>query len=329
MAKDFSPIEKHIGDYFLNENTNLIPPELQEWIDESEENRLRFEAYRKIWNRIDKVYAVNTFDAKAAWRKTNKANCRNLAGQKRKIQIIYTVSGIAASILLLVSLASLYFTGRSSSPATAVEIETGYGNRSSIVLPDGTHVRLNANSKISYSYNAAAKIREVNFNGEGFFEVAKDKSPLVITTPDGLQIKVLGTTFNLSAYKDDETIETTLIEGAIEMDVSGDKLLLKPGETGMYDKTNNVLKPVDKTAAYAYGWLNDKIYMDNMPLSKLCEKLERMYDVNITLHNNIGEKIRYNGVIREENINDVLDALQKLSNIKYKIKGKNISLMPK
>jgi ferric-dicitrate binding protein FerR (iron transport regulator) len=140
-----------------------------------------------------------------------------------------------------------------------------------------------------------------------------------------MTVKVLGTKFNLSAYKDDETIEVTLVEGSLEMDASGRKMLLEPGETGTYDKIDSVLYQVDKTAAYACGWTNDKIYMNDMPLSALCKRLERMYDVHITLHG-VGETIRYNGVVAEESITDVLGALGKLSNIKYNMREKNINI---
>jgi ferric-dicitrate binding protein FerR (iron transport regulator) len=327
--KDTRPVKEYITAYFLQEDTTEISPELKEWLNEKVENRLEFEAYRKIWNEIRNIYIMKNFDAKAAWIKVNEANRRHAVLKKRRSRIIHTASGIAASVLLFVALSTSGFLRHTRLPVTAVEMETDNGSRSNMILPDGTHVRLNSGSKISYAFNQKEKIREVAFSGEGFFEVSKDENPFIITTSDELQLKVLGTTFNLSAYKGDETIETTLIEGTVEMGRNGHKLVLKPGETGSYDKTKNTLQQISKISSHTYGWINDKIYMDDMPLVELCKQLERMYDVNITLQGEIGEKIRYNGVVHEESIADVLDALQKLSKINYKMKGKNITINSK
>jgi ferric-dicitrate binding protein FerR (iron transport regulator) len=320
-------INQHIKDYFLDENVETIPRELQEWIDESHHNRKEFETYRKIWNEIRKIYAAKNFDAEFAWEKVNEINRRKLARQRRKSRIIHFASGAAASILLCVSLYFSDFFRDDVAPALAIEMETTRGSRSEVALPDGSTVKLNSGSKISYVYNSKEKIREIVFSGEGFFEVAKDKRPFVITTPEGLQIKVLGTTFNLSAYADEKTIETTLIEGAVEIRNADNRLTLAPGETVSYDKTKNTLQHIDKTGSYR--WLKSEIYMDNMSLGELCKRLERTCDVNITLQEGLGEKIHYNGTLREENIGDMLDNLQKLSKIKYRMKGKDIQITSK
>jgi ferric-dicitrate binding protein FerR (iron transport regulator) len=322
--KDTTNVNQYLKAYLLDENEETISPELQEWLDESDRNRREFEAYRKIWNKIRHIYVTKKFDAALAWENIDELNQSRLARRKRKSQIIRFTSGIAATILLCVL---LYFSGwiqNDAAPAMAIEMETARGSRSQISLPDGTNVSLNSGSKISYVFNSKEKRREIIFTGEGFFEVAKDKTPFVITTSDGLQIKVLGTTFNLTAYEDEETVETTLIEGSVEISNASNRLTLTPGETGSYDKKENTLQHIDKIGSNAYGWMNNVIYMDDMPLDELCRRLERTYDVNITLQKGLGEKIRYNGALHEESIGDMLNTLQKLSKIKYGVKGKDI-----
>jgi ferric-dicitrate binding protein FerR (iron transport regulator) len=320
---------EYIAAYLLEDKGAAIPSELKEWLDESDANRLKFEAYSRIWDETHNIYAMKNYDANAAWVKVNRANRRKAVLKERKTRMLYAVSGIAASLLLFVLFSVSGFFRPASSLVTAVEMETDYGSRSQLVLPDGSRVRLNAGSKISYDFNQKEEIREVTFTGEGFFEVSKSQTPFVITTSGSLQIEVLGTTFNLSAYTDDETIETTLIDGSVEIHSDAKRLLLKPGETGLYNKTTHTLQRTGKTTTHTYGWLNNKIYMNDMTLAALCKRLERMYDVQITLQDGIGETIRYNGVVAEGSITDVLDALRKLSNIKYNVKGKNINITSK
>jgi ferric-dicitrate binding protein FerR (iron transport regulator) len=327
--EDTNAVNQYIKAYFLDENTEVISCELQEWLDASNENLREFEAYRKIWNETRIVYATKNFDAEFAWRKINEINQYKLARQKRKSQIIYFASGIAASILLCISLYFFGFGRNNEATVAAVELETARGSRSQITLPDGSYVKLNSDSKISYVFNTKDHIREISFSGEGFFEVAKDNTPFVITTPDGLQIKVLGTVFNLSAYTNEKTVETTLIEGSVEICSTDNRLTLAPGETGSYDKTENTLQQIDKISSTACDWMNNTIHMDNMSLEELCKQLERTYDVNITLQKGISEKIHYNGTLREESIDDVLGTLQKLSEIKYEMKGKHIQITSK
>ncbi len=136
--------------------------------------------------------------------------------------------GIAASVLLFVVLFSMEYFVR---PTNVVEVNAGTnnGNRSEITLPDGTNVKLNTGTTINYTYNRQKNVREVNFHGEAFFKVAKNNSPFIIHTPDGLKIKVLGTTFTVSAYSEDTSYIISLIEGRIELDNQHKGLHWLPG----------------------------------------------------------------------------------------------------
>ena len=239
----------------------------------------------------------------------------------------YTLSGIAASVLLMVvlSLSGVFEEEQDIS----VSLTADYGNRSEIALPDGSIVKLNSGSDITYVYNSKKKVREVRFQGEGFFDVSKSKTPFVVKMANGVEVRVLGTTFNLKAYADDPTVQASLVEGHIELGDHTNKLNMKAGEMVEFDKRTNKLKQLDGDLSHAYGWLNNKLYMDNMSLGDVCKYLERWYNVNITIQKNLGEKIHYNGVIQEETITEVLEALSHLSNIAYHVKGKNISITSK
>jgi len=195
-----------------------------------------------------------------------------------------------------------------------------------VTLPDGSKIKLNSGSTLSYHFNSLAKVREVSFAGEAFFEVAKAQHPFVIHTPDGLDLKVLGTTFNLTAYPDDPIIKTALVEGKVELSNRlNEKLLLESGQIAGFEKKSQSLDYLGDELSHAIGWTQNKMYLDNTSLREISIRLERWFNVRIQIvPENIGDQIRYTGVLEEKTVQDVLDALGELSNIRYTMKGDKI-----
>lgn len=323
--------EKHISEniirYFLNREKNEEDPVLTAWLDESESNRNMFCQYEKIWNESVHYMETTAFDADTAWEKLNRIHQQKEKSRRRLRSIYYTLSGAAASVLalLLLSFMGLFV----KNDTTRIHAGTDYGNRSEIVLPDGSKVNLNSGTSIQYTYNTKKKVREVVFQGEGFFDVSKSKDPFVIKMTNDVEIKVLGTSFNLRAYQDDAEIQASLVEGSIEMKHDTNVIHLEAGEMAVYDKENGQLKPVDGFLPHSYGWLDNKLYMDNMSLADVCKYIERWYDVQISLEQKLGDDTHYNGVLREENVVDVMNALSRLSKIEYQVKGKHIRITSK
>lgn len=300
-------IKDYIIDYLLaEENPAGMDPVLSEWLAASAANRESFERYKKIWHESRFYMGTDAFDSALAWRKIDTVNRRNGHIRKRRKHLFYLISGAAASFLavFMLSLTGVF----QKEPGVQVRMYADYGNRSEIVLPDGSLVRLNSGSEVVYTYHPERKVREVSFQGEGFFDVAKSRNPFVIKTPGGLQVKVRGTSFNLQAYPDDSVVQASLVEGSIELDCGDDNLTMSAGEMAAFDKATHRINPVKGILSHSYGWLDNKLYMEDMPLSVVCKHLERWYDVKIALPPGLGEKIRYNGVIQEETVTDVMDA---------------------
>lgn len=321
--------EKDIGQQIVTylegaENETLSDPALAHWLAESETNQKEFDRYKRIWKESQNYMELEVFDVDLAWKKTNEINQRKKVIRKRLTNLCYTLSGVAASILLFITLSVVGVFEKESE--SVVRMATNNGSRSEIVLPDGSTVKLNAGSEICYSYNKEKQVREVRFQGEGFFDIAKSNIPLVVTMPNGLQVKVLGTSFNLSAYAEDPTVRASLVEGSIELNHSTGQLILRPGEMAVYDKKTTDLKLQSGILSHTYGWLDNKLYMDNMSLSEVCKYMERWYDVSVSVPREIGVKIHYSGVLKEESIMDVMEALSNLSAISYQVKGRNISI---
>ena len=319
-------IGQHIVNHFLEDKKDVDDLVLEEWLAKDEENQEAFRQYKKIWETTGNIPKMNQFDAQFAWRKVNEVHQSRLQVSRRVKNALYVISGMAAAFLVVFLFSLNNQSQNMSSHVGSVEMKTEYGNRSEILLPDGSRIRLNAGSHVSYKLNETEKIREVGFQGEGFFEVAKDEMPFRVTTPDGFRIKVLGTTFNLSAYEDDSTVLTTLIEGSVELENGEKATVLTSGQMAAYDKSTREIEFREGNLSHTYGWLSNKLYMENMSLAEVCKHMERWYDVEITFTGDIGKKIYYSGVLKEDTIYDVLDALCLLSKIKYRIKGKKINI---
>ena len=301
-------------------------PELNEWYKSAEENKIVYKNYQRIFQGSTELAHAKKFNAEIGWTEVNKKISAITKTPVRLHNIAYAVIGMAASLLITLGLA--FYTNMFTFNVETVQISTNSGSRSSIVLPDGTNVTLNAGTNLEYRFDHFNRIREVKFNGEGFFEVAISNNPFIIQTRNGLKLKVLGTKFNLRAYSDDNTIKTSLVEGKVELKSPDNHMLsLTSGQIASY---NDRTKELNYTYGQLYqdiGWLNNKLYLNKTSLQEVCIILERCYNVKIFINKDVlGNKIHYTGVLGEETIVDVMDALCKLSEIKYQIEGKNITI---
>ena len=205
------------------------------------------------------------------------------------------------------------------------------GGEYKLILPDGTNVWLNSETELKYPIEFSSKSREVFLlRGEAYFEVARDeKSPFLVTVNDSLKVKVLGTHFNISAYKDETQTKTTLLEGSVEVTLaSGYGSLLKPGE--QLRVTNNgkrelVAVNVDEVIA----WKNGDFFFDNEDLESIMKKLSRWYDIPVKFKDEKLKQIQFFGIIkRYEKINSILDMLKLTKMVEFRIDGGVIEVWP-
>jgi ferric-dicitrate binding protein FerR (iron transport regulator) len=324
------PVGEHIVDRLLeSEPSATADPQLEDWQQASPENKKNFEKYQKIWDATADVSTLQKFDSEKAWNQVDLVIERRKNRTRQIKNFALVISGMAASLLIFLSLT--FYTNLFSNPESAITMSTTYGSRSEVLLPDGSKVKLNAGSNLEYHFDKVSQTRKVDFSGEAFFEVAKSKKPFVIETAEGLKVKVLGTKFNLSSYPDDRMAQTSLVEGKVELSQNGSaSLILNPGQIATLDKNTNEINYTKGEISHTISWMQNKLYMDNMSLQEVCIRLERWYDIQITLSNpDLGEKIHYTGVLKEQTVLDVLDALCRLSMINYEIKGKSIIISGK
>lgn len=236
----------------------------------------------------------------------------------------------AAVLFLIVSISGFlgYFISRSTIPASEYAgIIVPNGERSKVVLPDGSTVQLNGGSQLKFSTDFQSKNRIVFLEGEAFFEVAHDHSRPFVVETGRLQVEVLGTKFNVSSYPDDETITTYLEEGKVEVRIEGQgNTYLKPSEVLKFDKpTGKATKQTINDHRFS-DWTRGVLNIKGETIEELAKKLERRFDINIDFGDHEVRKHIYSGSIKDENLDTVLEALRFASSLKYEKHEKSITL---
>ena len=202
------------------------------------------------------------------------------------------------------------------------------GGEYTLILSDGSHVFVNSMSKLVFPVSFIGDKREITLEGEAYFEVAKDKSKPFIVTIKGLQVEVLGTSFNIKAYPNDTQSFTTLIEGKVKLksgSQSSNVSFLEPDQQAVYDPSVEgiVIQKVD--AKRFMQWTTGKYAFTNLPLDEIMKTLSRWYDFNYQYNDESLKKIRFEGGLNKyESIDPILDIIQKTGKVKVSVKGKEV-----
>ena len=210
-------------------------------------------------------------------------------------------------------------------------IKIPYGKRFQLQLSDGTLVHLNSGTTLKYPVKfIAGENRQVFLDGEAFFDVAKDKKHPFIVNAENLNVRVLGTHFNVSNYPEDTVTDVVLVEGSVGMynineEFDADKnTVLKPGYKGSFNKENNMIftKPVI-TDIYT-SWINGGLTFRNMTFRNIITKLERRYNVTIVNKNEKLANEKFNASFNDESIEKVMSYFNDIHGINYTIKNNQI-----
>lgn len=207
-------------------------------------------------------------------------------------------------------------------------IKTPAGGQFNIVLPDGSHVWLNAASSITFPLKFSGKNRKVEMSGELYFEIEKNTAmPFVVTLPNNNEIEVTGTQFNVMAYANEEKLKTTLLEGAINMHTGNNIISLLPGQQIITDanNVNKVLNSVNTQQVIA--WKNGLFDFDNVTLPEIMRQIERWYKTDVIFNEGYKQGHYVGSIKRQNSIEEVLHMLELAGDVKFKITGQTILVM--
>jgi ferric-dicitrate binding protein FerR (iron transport regulator) len=253
-------------------------------------------------------------------------------GNNRPIDLSSSKTGIA------VSSAITYTDGEKIANAgEQLTLATPRGGQYQAVLPDGSKVWLNAASSIRFPSRFSGAKREVEISGEVYIEVAKNsRQPFYVTTRK-TNIQVLGTSFNVNAYEDEESEKTTLVEGSVRV-VNNSAfvragyrqeergIILKPGQQSIYTG-NSPLTTLNADIEQALAWKNGLFNFNNLPLQQVLRQLSRWYDIDVEYQKNIPSKSFSGEIQRDLSLSEVLDVLKDVG-VNFTIQGKKLIVRP-
>ena len=225
----------------------------------------------------------------------------------------------AAAIIIIALLSTVIYNYGTQSPAM-LYASTTYGERKIIDLPDGTSVELNSLSSISYPKEMNGKTRNVTLEGEAYFDVAKDPNKAFIVRAGEIEVKVLGTKFNINAYKNQENITTTLFEGAVSVGRNSRYTnRLEPGEQAIFSKKTERIETLTLTNPNIQSsWRNNILVFDNERLSDILNTLSRQYNIKFDIDNEQLKQLRITARFgSNESIENALAILGKSAEFEY------------
>lgn len=194
------------------------------------------------------------------------------------------------------------------------------GERAKVQLPDGTQVNINSASKISYPQNFNDKKRVIELDGEAYFEVKPDKErPFVVKTA-GIEVTVLGTSFNIRSYKEDSEVSVVLLTGKVDVVSAKGRCVMRPDEKLVYDKHTGLMT-VGKVYSKEYvEWTMGNLRFENESLENIVKVLSRVYDVKIVFEAGLPkDKYFFTGSIGNGGITNALDILSMTSALQYEV----------
>ena len=210
-------------------------------------------------------------------------------------------------------------------------VTTKSGDRSTVCLPDGTQVRLNGSSTLTYPANFNATNRSVELSGAAYFDVSPDEKHRFEVKVGNCSVVVKGTKFDVTAYPDDSLITTTLLEGAVGFTAPRGETLLRPGESLTYDRFAETTAITHVNTAQYLAWIEGRIEFIDVTIVQLCESLSSLYGVEITLD----DRLRADGTFitirlsNQESLDSVLKALDLIVPVSVHRQGPSVRLSAK
>jgi ferric-dicitrate binding protein FerR (iron transport regulator) len=304
---------------------------VQEWMDGSEKRKNELARLRNIWilagleNEIDPISRDR--ETERIWN-----IIRSLNAKEQRRNFFIRLSKYAAIFLFFMCISGVvgYYISDSSKRLenSFSEIIVPKGQRSTVVLPDGSKVQLNSDTHLKFvKFDTHQRI--VRLEGEGYFDVTHDPSrPFTVETTT-IQVEVLGTSFNVTSYEDDPCMTTYLSSGKVKITDQAGNVILNPSEAYTYNKvTHESTKRKIPDQRYS-SWTKGIMVIEKETIGALAKRIERRFNVKVIFGDNDVQNHVYTGTIGDQDLNTILKALEFASSIKYKRNGDTVSLFSK
>lgn len=365
--KNKQSAETLIPGYLKGELTADETSELISWIKLDSANKRYFDEYCEIWIIANASLTNPGYSFQEGfWKFKQKVKAtEDIQKGSDKINWFKTIIRYAAIFIVAFALSGLlfYYSGKThvAIPQQSFsELIVPMGSRAQFNLSDGTIVTLNAGSRLKYDNHFGINDRVVELEGEAYFKIAKDKGKPFTVKTSHLNVLALGTAFNVKAYSEDKTIETTLIEGLVSIEeITGKNRaqirVLKPNQKLTFfkedstivdekvitnEKANNNTQPLaaqkikeiprlvteNVNVERVISWKENRWIFEKQSLSEIAVELERKFDVQIIFESDQLKAFRFTGIIIAEPIEQVLQVMSISAPINFKLRGRVVTL---
>lgn len=306
--------------------TKAEKDEVEKLLNGSEAYRLQFLDSKIAWALGEDIKLMEAVDAELSYKKI-KADIRAKKIRIFQERLVRYAAFLTIPLLLSsMALGYLYFK-KPDEKIQYTNITATVGSVVRYELPDNSVVWLNSGSKLRCPNIFKGERREVDLQGEAFFEVQSDeKHPFYVNTPSGVQVYVYGTRFNVCAYDNEDYVETVLESGRVNIFIPKyeTSVALKPGEHLLYDKKALQFVKSEVDVSEKVAWKDGKLIFRNSSLEEVLKRLSRHFNVDIALNNRSGKQYRYRATFRDETLSQILDYLSKSAMIKWKTEEESV-----
>ncbi len=331
-----------IGRYLADEISEKEDKIFQNWLNESESNAREFKLHKKAWEGTQINY--NPSDSESVFKNIlNKIDdqhelkigkSQNPKTSKIKQRFIF-ITKVAASLLLIASIL-YYFNSNILKPETpelaiqTIQKHNFAGQKSKFYLPDGSEVWLNAESEITFPEHFSKDKREVVLEGEAFFNVIKNPNQPFIVISGKVSTTVLGTSFNVKAFKNEPAVCIALKSGKVKVETEGERgkeeMFLEPGEAIKYNKSIAKMKKGEFDQELSLAWKDGVIVFKDAGFDEIINVLSRWYGVKFEIENQKNNEWSYTGSFDNAILENVLQSISFTKEFSYLINQKNVTI---
>lgn len=301
---------------------------IEEWISDEQRAKWLFDM-EEAWGVKNELLASEKEEIDKAYKQyhsRNKEHHKPILHLLLKHGLRFTKY---AAVIAIISVLGINLYKTNNRPMPFVQLEIPKGQYLSVTLTDGTIVWLNSESKLRYPTEFNSKERLVELEGEAFFEVAPDKKKPFIVKTELLDVKVLGTKFNMRAYKLDDDVHVSLTEGSVEVRSydQKNKMMMKPNDELTFSRNQGMIIKSKSDLSYIKNWTKGELDFQDTPLTEICKQLERKFSVSIHIDNNELKQEEFTCHFKEGvSLYDILALLKATKKIDYLIKDNDVEL---
>ena len=315
-----------IAKCYTEECSEKEQKELTDWKEQSSENSTLFNETAAVLAdtknalsaaRLKKIKAFSNITAKLDKNETIAIE------RKRKAKRLNIMLRVAAAVALLIAISVAYLY-HNHNPSHITTIKTAQNEIRQITLPDGSNVVVNGNTTISFPENFNGPKRDIVLSGEAFFNVKPDKEhPFVISTGN-VEVKVLGTSFNVKAYKEKNETLVVVVSGTVQVSTNNKKITITKGEAALFTKNKGTLKSYKNKDINFKAWKTKQIRFKNTTLKNALTTLENTYRINIEIKDsNIIRNKKINADFDRQSVDFILNTICETYHLSYTKNGNN------